>query len=97
MEVQIRVKKNAKVFTTICTQNARIIKQIIKSQHINSSGEGVNFCFTSTQLRMVSSTQVLNRANILLQRKEVNKSGNTTKYLYIIRKKEETAMFVVAT
>jgi hypothetical protein len=32
-------KKDTKVSNTICTQNIRVIKDVVENQHINFSGE----------------------------------------------------------
>lgn len=75
--------------TTISRQNARVIKQMIESQHISLSREGNSSCFTSIQLHMVSSIPLPHKVNIWLLGKEVDDKGNKTEYFYNIRKEEK--------
>jgi hypothetical protein len=86
MEVKFRVK-DVKVFNTIFTYNAKVKKDIMKSQSTGFSGEGSDSCFTSIKLHMICSEQILHRIYMELQKQAGINRGNAAKCFYIIKEK----------
>jgi hypothetical protein len=66
MEVgySLQSKETPKVFNTICTRYASVIRDTVKRQRINFAGERDNFRFTGIKLHLASGTPGLNIVNI---------------------------------
>jgi hypothetical protein len=58
-EVQVEVKKNTKDLNINFRQNTGVVKNRVKSQSINFSGERDNFYFASIMLCVVGGTTYL--------------------------------------
>jgi hypothetical protein len=94
IQIEFRVKKHAKVFNTMCTQNTWVTKDKVNNQHISFFGTS-NFYFTRIKLHIFKP--VLHRVNVWLQEKTVINRINTTKYLYIISNDKNTGILNLAT
>jgi hypothetical protein len=72
MEVQFEVKKNTKDLNINFTENTGVVKNIVKSQSINFSGERDNLYFTSIMLYKVGSTPFLNEVSIWFKGRQLS-------------------------